>query len=119
MITLLEDFVRRAQIIRWVDADTLDVLVDLGFHISLKQRVRMYGINCPEKNTEAGKAAIAFVKVLLPVGSTVTIRSYRDAQEEKYGRWLAEVQMDDGRMVSEYLINSGHGVAYFGGSRTA
>ena len=38
----------RATVLRVVDGDTIDVMLDLGFSVSLKERIRFYGINAPE-----------------------------------------------------------------------
>ena len=39
------------EIVKFVDGDTVDVIIDLGFHISVKRRVRLHGINTPEVRT--------------------------------------------------------------------
>jgi len=49
-----------AQLVRVVDGDTVDISVDLGFHISQQIRVRLNGINSPETSTPAGKGAKSF-----------------------------------------------------------
>ena len=52
----------RAKVIRVIDGDTIDVLVDLGFDVWIKKRVRLFGIDTPEvrtKNLEEKKAGIA------------------------------------------------------------
>lgn len=107
----------RAVVLGVVDADTLDVNIDLGFDIWRKERVRLYGIDAPEKWTVAGKLAWATADRLIPAGDAVTVRTSKYRSEDKYGRYLAAVLMADGRSLSDVLIESGHGVPYFGGAR--
>ena len=49
--TKIERFCYNAKVVRVVDGDTIDLLVDLGFSIHHKVRVRLYGINTPESRT--------------------------------------------------------------------
>lgn len=107
----------RAIVIGVVDGDTLDVNIDLGFDVWRKERVRLYGIDSPEKYTVAGKLAWAAASLLLPAGDVVTVRTTKYRSEDKYGRYLAAVLLGDGRSMSDVLIEAGHGVAYFGGAR--
>lgn len=102
----------KATILNAIDGDTLDVVVDLGFRISHEQRVRLYGVNTPERGQPGYAEAQNMVKS--HVGSEVVIRTIKP--HDKYGRWLAEVLID-GRSLSDALIASGHGVPYFGGKR--
>lgn len=86
-----------AEIIRVVDGDTVDVRLllieqDLGFDIRIAQhhhiKLRLAGINAPEKNTPEGLASKAFLSELLPVGTQCTVSTFKD-RTEKYGRYLA------------------------------
>lgn len=105
-------YLYKAKILSIVDGDTLDVIVDLGFRITITQRVRLYGINTPERGQEGYLEA---KNALVPyIGADVTIKSYKP--EDKYGRWLGAVYASD-RSLSDILIAEGHGVPYFGGKR--
>ena len=108
----------RAEVVRWVDGDTVDCVVDLGFTVLCRIRFRLYGVNTPETNRiasrEAGKAAQAFAQGLAPVGSMVQVHSTRTG---KYGRWLAVVYPLDGDglalpSVNDALLKAGHAVPY-------
>lgn len=105
----------QASVLRVIDGDTIDVEVDLGMHVFTKTRLRLLGINAPEKNTAAGKDALRYLAGVLPVGSLVVIRTEKD-KTEKYGRWLATVLagLDD---VNEMMVETGHAVHYDGGAR--
>jgi micrococcal nuclease len=113
----------RAEVLRVLDGDTVEVMVDLGFGIQTKQRLRIYGVNSPEKDTEAGKAARQFVSETLYGASEVHIRTFKQSSQsdaekrEKYGRYLVQMIVDD-QPLDLLIIKAGHGEVYFGGKRT-
>ena len=106
---------------RVVDGDTVDVDIDLGFGVVLvKERVRIMGIDTPESRTRDkvekvfGLAAKDKLKSLLGKKSVLKCQKY-DAKG-KFGRILGDFITNDGNMVTDVMIESGHCVAYFGGS---
>ena len=106
----------QATVRRWVDGDTVDVDIDLGFGlIYSNQRLRLYGIDAYESRTrdldekEKGLAATAFVNEVAPVGSKITIVTYK---EGKYGRILAEIFLDDYTNLNKLLTEKGHAERY-------
>jgi micrococcal nuclease len=107
-------FEYKATIVRVVDADTMDVIIDLGFDISTNQRVRLLGINAAEKNTDAGKQAISYVRNVCPLGAVVVLRSEKD-KREKFGRYLAKVYFpESNECLNDILIEKGFAVEYWG-----
>lgn len=117
-------FTYRATILRWVDGDTVDVDIDLGFGVWLrKQRVRLFGINTPESRTrdleekERGLAAKEFAKSCAPIGASVTIQTTKGKETGKYGRILGTIMVNEDQSVNQMLIENGHAVEYFGGKR--
>ena len=105
-----------------VDGDTVDVDIDLGFGVILKdERVRIMGIDTPESRTrdliekKFGLASKARLKELMGKTSTLVCKEY-DAKG-KFGRVLGDFTTNDGRMVTDVLVEEGHAVAYFGGSK--
>ena len=85
-------YIYKAELIRVVDGDTVDLIVDLGFDTSRRERFRLYGIDAPEMNTEAGKEAKAWLReVLQPLEAIYvqTIQLSTKAKRDKYGRFLA------------------------------
>jgi micrococcal nuclease len=105
-----------ATIRRWVDGDTVDVDIDLGFGLVYSnQRLRLYGIDAWESRTrdleekKKGLAAKAYVNEIAPVGTKVTIVTYK---EGKYGRILAEIFLDGDTNVNKLLTEKGHAVRY-------
>lgn len=84
-----------ATVISVYDGDTITVSVDLGFHISQTMSVRLARINSPE-----GLEARDYLRSILPVGTRVTLVTHKDGRE-KYGRYLADVYLDELECWSE------------------
>ena len=85
-------YIYKAELIRVVDGDTVDLIIDLGFDTQRKERFRLYGIDAPEMNTAEGKAAKAWlIGILGPYGAIYvqTIQLETKAKRDKYGRFLA------------------------------
>lgn len=115
-----------AQVVRWVDGDTVDLRVDLGFHIFIETRFRLYGVDTPERGQKNHDEATAFCNGFAPVGSTIIIKSYRPRpiEEDKYGRWLCEalpmpfdLVTPGGISVNQRLVEAGLAVPYYGGKK--
>ena len=107
---------------RVVDGDTVDVDIDLGFGVVLaNERVRIMGIDTPESRTrdlvekKFGLAAKAKLKAIL--GKKAILKCQKYDAKGKFGRILGDFSTEDGRMVTAILIETGHAVAYFGGSK--
>ena len=98
----------KAQVKSVIDADTIDVLIDLGFGVHTMQRLRLYGIDAQEMKTEAGKVAKEYVKsVLLGADAAmfVYVRTLKD-KKDKYGRKLAVVYFDPVSMLLDHMASS-------------
>jgi len=116
----------RVKVLRVVDGDTVDVDIDLGFGVWLhKERVRIMGIDTPESRTsdkvekKFGLASKKRLKELL--GPTAVLRTQISKSGEdmkgKFGRILGDFRVPDGRKVTDIMIEEGHCVPYFGGSK--
>tara|TARA_R110001606_G_scaffold216437_2_gene364370 strand:+ start:63 stop:485 length:423 start_codon:yes stop_codon:yes gene_type:complete len=107
---------------RVVDGDTIDVILDLGFDILYRSRVRLYGIDTPESRTRdkdekvRGKLASAFLKEAVDNGSKVIIETKLKDSKGKFGRVLGNV-MVDGVNINQKMIDNYLAVAYFGQSK--
>jgi endonuclease YncB( thermonuclease family) len=97
-------------VLRVIDGDTFEAIVELGFGVAQKFKVRLDGIDTPEKNTDEGVAAKEFVRSLIE-GKTVLLQ---DAGHEKYGRARAAVYLEDGTDLTELLIKERMGKEYHG-----
>jgi micrococcal nuclease len=85
-------YIYKAELIRVVDGDTVDLIIDLGFDTFRRERFRLYGIDAPEIRTEAGKAARAWLEdALMPLEAIYvqTVQLSTKAKRDKYGRFLA------------------------------
>ena len=106
-----------AEVTNVVDGDTVDVDIDLGFSVFVQHRLRLAGIDAPEKRgdtrkagKEAKKHLEMLIKKLSPVQvMTIRSRSGKDKQG-KYGRYLARLVGKDGSDINELMILDGHAV---------
>lgn len=112
-----------AQLTRVIDGDTVDAMIDLGFSTHRKVRIRFYGINTPESRTKdeeekvRGKAAtVRLQEILAEDEGRFVVKSHGIG---KFGRCLGELFTAGlgETSVNQTLIDEGHGVPYFGGSR--
>jgi len=105
-----------------VDGDTIDVVLDLGFDILYKSRVRLYGIDTPESRTRnldekaRGKMAAAFLKEAVEDGEKVVIQTKLKDSRGKFGRVLGDVVVDNVN-INKLMIQCHLAVAYHGQSK--
>ena len=124
----MEKYIYRGKLERVVDGDTIDALIDVGFDVWVKKRIRYKGIDTWESRTRnleekaKGLEAKARNKELLEVVSDkpgyFRIKSYGVG---KYGRVLGEIFIRDidgnEMMINETLVTEGHGYVYEGGKK--
>ena len=113
-------------LLKCVDGDTVDVDIDLGFGVWLKdERVRIMGIDTPESRTSDkveklfGTAAKNRLKELLEHGGKLITTEDKEGEDMKgkFGRILGDFRTPTGELVTDIMIAEGHCVAYFGGSK--
>ena len=111
-----------------VDGDTIDVTIDLGFDLFKKARVRVAGIDTPEKRTRnleekaLGLDATAWIKDHLEGAidgdDDLIIRTELDGGVGKYGRLLGWLYIGDATVsLNEKMIDEGYAWAYDGGTK--
>ena len=109
-----------AKLVRVVDGDTADAMIDLGFNTWVKKRIRFYGVDTWESRTrdleekKKGLAAKAYVKDLLENSDDgkFSVISYGLG---KYGRVLGELFVKGHETsVNDLLKENGHAYEYFG-----
>tara|TARA_R110002012_G_scaffold169764_1_gene333875 strand:+ start:208 stop:597 length:390 start_codon:yes stop_codon:yes gene_type:complete len=124
----MEKYIYRGKLERVVDGDTIDALIDVGFDIWVKKRIRYKGIDTWESRTrnleekKKGLAAKERNKELLEKVSSKSgyfrLRSYGVG---KYGRVLAEIFIQDKEgkdiCINDSLITEGHAYVYEGGKK--
>ncbi len=121
---------------RIVDGDTIDSYIDLGFNVHVDKRIRFMGIDTPESRTRDleekryGLGAKYRLTELLESNDNKFI--LKSSGTGKFGRVLGEIfipPVDDDQIeltlingtryinVNQKMIEEGHAVAYFGGSK--
>ena len=113
-IKQLDMYNYKAKIIDVYDGDTVTAMVDLGFLHFQEMKLRLYGIDTPELRGEEREQGIIVRDILreMVLGKEVTIRSYKDKQG-KYGRYLANIILEDGLEVNQWLVDNGHAKEYY------
>lgn len=124
----MEKYIYRAKLDRIIDGDTVDALIDVGFDIWFKKRIRFKGIDTWEsrtRNLDEKKLGLAAKKRLEELLMTVSskpgyfrVKSYGLG---KYGRVLGEIFiMDEAGVqwnINDTLITEGHAYVYEGGTK--
>ena len=111
-----------------VDGDTIDVTIDLGFDLYKKERVRIAGVDTPEKRTRdleekaLGIDATNWLKEQLEGAidgdDELSIRTELKGGVGKYGRLLGWLYIGDGGLsLNELMITQGYAWAYDGGTK--
>ena len=111
-----------------LDGDTIDVTIDLGFDLYKKERVRVAGVDTPEKRTRnleekaLGLDATAWIKDKLEGAvdgdDDLIIRTELDGGVGKYGRLLGWLYIGDSDLsLNEQMITEGYAWAYDGGKK--
>lgn len=123
----------KAKLIRVVDGDTVDALIDCGFSTFKKERIRLYGIDAPESRTrdkaekKRGLAATARLKELIKEGKDEFIVKTIIDKKGKYGRLLgilyreesfsSEFDPTDYPSYNQVLVEEGHAIEYIRGKK--
>lgn len=120
-----ERFWYGATVLNVIDGDTIDLMIDLGFNIHHKIRVRLYGVNTPESRTkdlaekEMGLKAKSFTKDWLTNHKWVYVNTIPD-KNDKYGRILARIYSSDDinaattACLNKDIIQAGYAREYYG-----
>lgn len=113
----------KCEVTRVVDGDTVDCVLDLGFSILHKCRVRLYGIDTPESRTRdldekaRGKLASKFLQDSIDNGKDIVLRSELKDSKGKYGRVLGSIIVDD-LDINKAMVTNNLAVKYFGQSKS-
>ena len=121
---------RVVEVNKVVDGDTIDVTIDLGFGIYKKERVRIAGIDTPEKRTRdleekaLGLDATNYMKDrldgVLHGDEELTIRTELKGGVGKYGillGWIYSTDGDPELSINEEMIKYGYALCYDGGTK--
>lgn len=124
----MDKYVYRAKLVRVVDGDTFDAMIDLGFDTWIKRRIRLKGVDTWESRTrdkaekKKGLAAKARTKeILLDVSCDSGLCRLKSHGTGKYGRVLGEIYVKDidGKemCLNQMLVDEGHAYIYNGGKK--
>lgn len=102
-LTAKPTYVYAARVERVIDGDTLSVVLDLGFGASVREKLRLRGINTPELGAPEGEKAKRFVAGLLPAGTGVLVKSHKT---DIYGRFVADIFLGD-EYLNQRLLEDG------------
>jgi len=119
---------RVTEIVKVLDGDTIDVIIDLGFDLYKKERVRVAGVDTPEKRTRdleekaLGLDATKWLKEKLEGAISgdddLVIRTELVGGVGKYGRLLGWLYIGDADVsLNEAMITEGYAWAYDGGTK--
>jgi len=115
---------RVKQILKVVDGDTIDVVINLGFDISFTSRVRLAGIDTPESRTTDAREKILgvevkeYLKKALEGATDIVIRTEKADSSEKYGRILGWLFVNkQTSSLNMELVNKGYAWSYDGGTK--
>jgi micrococcal nuclease len=94
------------------DGDTVTAVIDLGFNVSMTEKLRLVGIDAPEMRGESAAAGTASRDTLRSkiLDKKVVIKTSKD-KKEKYGRYLAEIFID-GVSINQQMITEGFAIKY-------
>ena len=108
------DYIFTGTVYNVVDGDTIDIELDLGFRIKTRQRLRLSGIDTPERGQPGyDEAKVALSNLIL--GKTVTCITFKPS---KYGYFLAVIEQKDSDVtINQHMINEGLAKPYFGGAK--
>jgi micrococcal nuclease len=119
---MYEYYVRKVENV--VDGDTIDVLIDLGFDIMFKSRVRLAGIDTPESRTRdlaekaLGLESKEYLKKALKDAKSIIIKTEKMNSSEKYGRILGWLYINGETVsVNDMMINDGYAWEYLGDTK--
>ena len=108
-----------SNILKIVDGDTVDLSLDLGFYVTVVQRIRLDGVDTPEihsKDTQEkqlGQEAKNFIIKWFEENKDLTIKTKKD---DKYGRMLGEILCGN-KSLNKTLVEMGYAWEYDGGEK--
>ena len=106
-----------------IDGDTIDVIIDMGFDIMCKSRIRLFGIDTPESRTRnleekvRGKLSKKYLTDLLKSSKKLVVKTHKGSETGKFGRILGEL-FGNGVNLNLKMCNDGYAVQYYGQNKS-
>lgn len=113
-MTVMPSFDYSVSVLRVIDGDTVDLLVDLGFRLQATLRFRLLGVDTPERDEPGWSDASLFTATWLKErAGTLRARTYK---ADSFGRWLADVYAEasptrSADYLNDALLRTGHASA--------
>lgn len=107
-------YIYKATCERVIDGDTLQMIVDLGFHLTTRIRVRLLDVDTPELRSSIGeeRAAAQRAKTFVIQWTHKRDLTVRTEKADSFGRWLGDIERDDGANLCKDLLEAGHAVPW-------
>jgi len=107
---MTDSYVRKATVLRVVDGDTVDMLVDLGYNVTISRRFRLLGIDCPERNTNFNGWTSSKLHLEELIGDGLV--TGQSTKADSFGRYLVEL-FKDGQSLNLKMLSDGFAVVRF------
>lgn len=114
---MYEYFVR--EVVKVIDGDTVDFVIDLGFGVMYSSRIRLAGIDAPESRTldkeekAMGLEAKKYLSERLKSAKNIVIKTEKLKGSDKYGRVLGWLYLDgETTSVNNQMVQRGHAWQY-------
>lgn len=93
----------RATLVRVIDGDTVDFIVDMGFRMTSLQRFRLLGIDTPERGQVGYSEAKMYLIDMLAFDDDIILETAKDP--DSFGRWLCTIWIGNANINENMLIN--------------
>tara|TARA_B110000967_G_C18389359_1_gene319174 strand:- start:189 stop:524 length:336 start_codon:yes stop_codon:yes gene_type:complete len=107
----MQNYVYKATIESIYDGDTVTCTIDCGFGVKLtKQKIRLYGINCPEMrgdNKVKGKESRDALRAKL-MHKDILLKTIKD-KKGKYGRYLGILYLGE-ENINDWIVDNNYGI---------
>lgn len=121
VVSFIPVYQYKCEILQVKDGDTLKIRIDLGFETYRDERLRLLGVDAPERFTNAGILVRDWVRTWVTrqdefalgfgVVFPYVVTSHKTKNRDKYGRYLAEIMGPNGEFLHKELLATGLVVA--------
>lgn len=108
---LHDSYLRRVELVKVIDGDTLDLYIRQGFDQGFEDRTRLFRVDTPEKKgVEATAGLWVREKVISWLGSDPVLWMHSLSYDrDRYGRIISDIYKSDGECLNVWLLNNAYG----------